>query len=99
PAGVDVWHWRDVDVMPKQKLSAKTERERNMLAAWHLETGRLTQLGKEPTEQVTPVKHQRFAYAENWAAYAMERSIGRPAADLYLVDLESGERTKIKDRV
>jgi len=99
PASVDVWHWRDVDVMPKQKLSAKADRERNMLAAWHLETGRLVQLGKERTEQVTPVKHQRFAFAANWTAYAMERSIGRPAADLYLVDLASGERTKIKARV
>ncbi len=98
-AGVDVWHWRDVDVMPRQKVSAKAERERNMLAAWHLETGRLVQLAKEPTEQVTPVKHQRFAYAANWTAYAMDRSIGRPAADLYLVDLTTGDRTKIKDRV
>ena len=99
PAGVDVWHWRDVDVMPKQKLSAKTDRERNMLAAWHLESGRLVQLGKEPSEQVTPVKHQSLAYAANWTAYAMDRSIGRPAADLYLIDLTTGDRTKIKDRV
>jgi hypothetical protein len=99
PAGVDVWHWRDVDVMPKQKLSAKADRERNMLAAWHLEAGRLAQLGKERTEQVTPVKHQRFAFAANWTSYAMERSIGRSAADLYLIDLANGERTKIKDRV
>jgi dipeptidyl aminopeptidase/acylaminoacyl peptidase len=99
PAGVDVWHWRDVDVMPKQKLSAKADRERSMLAAWHLEAGRLVQLGKERTEQVTPVKHQRFAFAANWTPYAMERSIGRTAADLYLIDLASGERTKIKDRV
>jgi dipeptidyl aminopeptidase/acylaminoacyl peptidase len=98
PAGVDVWHWRDVDVMPKQKLSAKADRERSMLAAWHVENGRFVQLGKELAEQVTPVKHQPFAYAENWSAYAMDRSIGRPAADLYVVDLGSGDRTKIKER-
>src|SRR5262249_8102299 len=90
PAGVDVWPWRDVDVMPKQKLSAKADRERNMLAAWHVDAGRLVQLGKEPTEQVTPVKRQRFAYAESWSAYAMDRSIGRPNADLSLVDLLTG---------
>ena len=30
--------------MPKQKLSAKTDRERNMLAAWHLEAGRLVEV-------------------------------------------------------
>jgi hypothetical protein len=99
PAGVDVWHWRDVDVMPKQKLSAKADRERSMLAAWHVESGRFVQLAKELTEQVTPVKHQAFAYAATWSAYAMDRSIGRPSADLSLVDLASGERTKIRERV
>src|SRR6476620_2506378 len=39
PAGVDVWHSRDIDVMPKQKLGARTDRQRNMLAAWHVESG------------------------------------------------------------
>src|SRR5262249_16776451 len=99
PAGVDVWHWRDVDVIPKQKISAKTDRGRSLLAAGHLDSNKVVQLGVDLTEQVTPVKHQPFAYAANWTSYAMERSIGRPAADLYLVDLASGNRTKIKERV
>jgi hypothetical protein len=29
----------------------------------------------------------------------MDRSIGRPAADLSLIDLTTGERTKIKERL
>jgi hypothetical protein len=52
-----------------------------------------------PAEQVTPIKHQKLAYAANWAAYAMDRSIGRPAADLYLIDLATGDRTKIRERL
>ena len=51
------------------------------------------------TEQVTPLKHQKLAYAANWTSYAMDRSIGRPAADLYLIDLDRGERTMIKERL
>ncbi len=99
PAAVDVWHARDVDVMPKQKLSARNDRQKNLLSAWHVETGKFVQLGKEPTEQVTPIKHQKLAVAANWTTYAMDRSIGRPAADLSLIDLATGERTKIKDRL
>jgi dipeptidyl aminopeptidase/acylaminoacyl peptidase len=99
PAGVDVWHSHDVDVMPKQKLSARNDRQKNLLAAWHLEGGRFVPLGKDLAEQVTPLKHQKLAYAANWTSYAMERSIGRPAADLYLLDLDRGERTKIKERL
>jgi dipeptidyl aminopeptidase/acylaminoacyl peptidase len=99
PAAVDVWHSRDVDVMPRQKISARNDRQRNFLSAWHVETAQFVQLGKDLAEQVTPIKHQKLAYATNWAAYAMDRSIGRPAADLYLIDLATGERTKIKERI
>jgi dipeptidyl aminopeptidase/acylaminoacyl peptidase len=99
PAGVDVWHSRDVIVMPKQKIDARQERQRNLLAAWHVDAERLTQLGQERDEQVTPLKYQKLGYVTNWAAYSMERTIGRPAADLYLIDLASGERVKIKERL
>ncbi|MBO0860621.1 MAG: S9 family peptidase [Chloracidobacterium sp.] len=97
PASVDVWNSRDVVVMPKQKIDARLERQKNMLAAWHVDADRLTRLGRERDEQVTPLKYQKFGYVTNWAAYAMERTIGRPAADLYLVDLATGERAKIKE--
>ena len=99
PAAVDVWHARDIDVMPKQKLSVKNDRQRNLLAAWYVDASQFVQLGKDSAEQVTPIKHQKVAFATNWNAYAMDRSIGRPAADLYLIDLASGERTKIKERI
>ncbi len=99
PAGVDVWHSRDVIVMPKQKLDARADRQRNFLAAWSIDAGRFTQLGQEREEQVAPLKYQKLGYVTNWSKYAMERTIGRPSADLYLVDLASGERTKIKERL
>ncbi|MBI3404575.1 MAG: S9 family peptidase, partial [Acidobacteria bacterium] len=99
PPAVDVWHSRDVEVMPRQKISARTDRQKNMLAAWHLEQGKFTQLGKDPEEQVTPLKHKKAAYAANWSAYAMDRTIGRPTADLYLIDLVTGDRSKVKEHL
>lgn len=98
-ASVDVWHARDIEVIPRQKLSARADRQRNLLAAWHVASGAFVQLGKESAEQVTPLKRQTLAYAANWAPYAMERTIGRPAADIALVDLASGARTKLVDRI
>jgi dipeptidyl aminopeptidase/acylaminoacyl peptidase len=97
PAAVDVWHWRDADVMPKQKKSAKTDAQKSMLAAWHLSDGSLTPLAHSLTEQVTPLKQGNIALVKDWTAYAMNRSIGRPAADVSLIDLASGARTKIRD--
>jgi dienelactone hydrolase len=99
PPSVAVWNWHDVEVMPHQKLSAKRNRQKNMLAAWNVSNGQFVQLGKDLFEEVTPFKHQQLAVAANWSSYAMERSIGRPAADISLVDLSNGTRTKIQDRL
>jgi len=97
--GVDVWHWKDTEVMAYQSKNASQEGRRNMLAALHVDSGTLTQLGHEITEQVTPLKHGNLAYAAEWKEWALERSIGRPFADIYLVDLSTGQRTKIKDKL
>src|SRR5207302_11012137 len=71
----------------------------NMLAAWHLDKNSLVPLGKDLDERVTWLKHQSLAVAANWSAYAMERSIGRPAADISLVDISNGARTKIQEHL
>jgi dipeptidyl aminopeptidase/acylaminoacyl peptidase len=98
-ASVDIWHWRDIDVQPKQKKGAEQDRHRNLLAVWHVDQNQFVQLGRELLGQVTPLKHQNAAYSMEWKAYAMDRSIGRPAADLYLVDLATGKPTRIQERL
>jgi len=100
PSTVEVWHWKDVLVMPYQKNNAARLRERHMPAAWHLDTGAFVELGKDPVnEQVSPIKRAPVAYVAEWSKYAMNRTIGRPAADLYLQDLKTGARTKILDGI
>jgi len=100
---VEVWHAKDIIVMPKQKIDAPSDRRRSLLVAWHLESGRLVPLAKDlANEQVTPIRRTTLGYVAEWSKYAMDRTIGRPAADLSLVDLATGDRTpfraKINDR-
>ena len=54
PAAVEVWHAKDVDVMPRQKINARTDRQRNTLAAWHVDTNRFVPLGTDLFERVAP---------------------------------------------
>lgn len=98
-ASVDIWHARDVEVIPRQKLNLRNDRQRNLLSAWHVGTNAFVQLARETTEQVTPLKRQKLAYVASWGPYAMDRSIGRRAADIALVDVATGARTKLVDRI
>ncbi len=95
---VEVWHARDVFVMPLQKSQAESDRRANMLAAFHFATGKLTVLGRDPVnEDVTPIPGGKHAFAAEWSKYAFNRTIGRPDADLYLVNVQTGERTKVRE--
>ncbi|MGW8266851.1 MAG: prolyl oligopeptidase family serine peptidase [Longimicrobiales bacterium] len=100
PSTVQIWHWTDVFVMPWQSRHGAQDRERNMLAAWHVESGRFVQLGQDLIEErVTPIPGSDQVYVEEWSRYAMERSIGRYGADLYLQDMNTGERTPIRENI
>ncbi|MCJ7680081.1 MAG: prolyl oligopeptidase family serine peptidase, partial [Candidatus Aminicenantes bacterium] len=100
PATIEIWHWKDVFVMPWQKIHADQDRRRNMLTAWHIDRGTFVQLGRDAiNEQVEPIPGTKLAYVVEWSKYAMERSIGRTGADLYLQDISTGERTKLRDNI
>ena len=95
-ADVNVWHPKDAEVMPFQQKSAAQARRRNVLGAWHVESGRFVTLGDAHTETITPLEGRPFALAQTWTPYAMERSIGRGSVDLSLVDLATGARTPLR---
>ena len=97
PADVAVWHWKDTVVMSAQQNRAAADRRRNHLSVWHVDSGRFVQLGRSFEENVTPVEGQPFAYIRDGGPYAMARSIGRRTADLYLADLDTGERTLLRE--
>jgi dipeptidyl aminopeptidase/acylaminoacyl peptidase len=96
---VDVWHPRDVDVMPKQKVGATRDRQRSLLAAWALGAKSPVVLGHDYYEQVAPLKSKNLAYAVSWSSSALDRSWGRFGTSIIsLVDTTTGERTKVVDR-
>ena len=99
PPTVDVWHPRDVDVMPKQKAGASRDRQRNLLAAWTLARPSAVVLGKDFYEQLTPLKAPNLAYAVSWTASALDRSWGRfGTASIALVDTTTGQRKTVVER-
>jgi dipeptidyl aminopeptidase/acylaminoacyl peptidase len=100
PAGVDIWHWRDTIVVPRQKSLMSTTRLESSTAAWHVSDNRLVSLAMHPLEDVRAIKHRpATVLMVDRKAYAMERSIGRVYADVYTINVATGERTKVKDRI
>jgi dienelactone hydrolase len=85
--------------MPRQKINARRERERSMLAAWSLADGRFVRIAQTIGEEATPIKRSTRVVVVDTNAFAMERSIGRGYANIATVDLGSGARAEIAQRI
>jgi dipeptidyl aminopeptidase/acylaminoacyl peptidase len=96
---VQVWHPSDPVVMARQKIDARRERERSMLAAWRLSDGRLVRIAESLSEEATPIPRSARALIIDTTPFAMERSIGRVYANIWTSDLQSGARTKVAERL
>lgn len=99
PAGVEVWHAADIDIMPQQKLRASQEKRRNFLAVWHITSDKFVQLGTELTEDVSLVEGQSIAVGTDQTPYDRDRMFGPAYQDVYLIDVATGNATRIKGKL
>jgi len=99
PSTVQIWHARDVDIYPEQKVQARRDREDNFLSAWHLDGGRFVQLATDLVEDVQIVEGDRYAFGTDQSPYESVRMFGPVYRDLYLIDVATGAATLVKEHV
>ena len=96
---VQVWHAKDVRIMPMQKVQEQQDLQRTLLTAWHLGDGRVVQIGTDLLETARVLRGDRYATETDRKPYAFGAKFGRPYSDVYVVDVKSGERRKALERV
>lgn len=102
PADVQVWHADDVEIIPRQEVQAEQDRRDNYLAAWHLgenASDRWTRLGTEKTEDVQVLEGGARAVGLDQTPYQEERMFGPVYHDLYVIDVATGERERVAQKV
>jgi dipeptidyl aminopeptidase/acylaminoacyl peptidase len=96
---VEIWHARDVDIIPEQRVRANQNQRRNALAAWHLQGDRLVELTRDQAENVSLSRNSRVAVVLDGQPYDTERMFGPARSDVYVVDVATGQRTQVQQRV
>lgn len=99
PADVDIWHALDERIIPMQKLQEQRDREKSYLSAWHIDEGRFVRLGTDYDETITLLAGQKYATETDRTPYIVDGMFGRRWYDIDLIDVATGERTRVVDRV
>lgn len=96
---VDVFHWKDDRIQTVQEQQARWDRMFTWAATWDPGSGRFTRLTDEEMRDIQLSDHNRFAVGRNEEPYESDINWGVSPADLYRVDLETGERTLFANKV
>ncbi|YCM44561.1 prolyl oligopeptidase family serine peptidase [Verrucomicrobiaceae bacterium 227] len=96
-SNVEVWHSRDVEIMPLQKKKATQLKNPKRRSVWWLDTGKLVQLGTELTEQVNLLRSGTHAMGVDYTPHERTAMFGPRLFDLYLIDATTGERECIEE--
>jgi dipeptidyl aminopeptidase/acylaminoacyl peptidase len=99
PSDVQVWHAKDVRIMPMQKAQEQQDLQRTLLTAWHLGDGHVVRIGTDLLETARVLRGDRYATETDRKPYGFGAKFGRPYSDVYVVDVQSGERRKAIEKV
>lgn len=99
PANVEIWHAKDVDIWPTQRVQASRNRRENFLSVWHLDNNRFVQLANDLTENVRLIEGQKKAIGTDETPHDRVRMFGPAYRDIYVIDVATGDRTLVKERL
>ena len=96
---MEVWHPRDTNVISEQKLRLARDRDRHVVAAWHVAENRIVPLGTNVKETMQLPRSGTRAMALDDTPYESTGMFGRHFTDVYKVDLTTGARAKVATKL
>jgi len=98
-ANVDVWHWKDTEAQSVQIVRLQQERRATYPAAYLLASGTFVRLADSAMRTVTTTANGKWGVGRNDAAYRGTVEWGASKADLYRVNVETGEKSLIAGKL
>ncbi|SKA02197.1 S9 family peptidase [Sediminibacterium ginsengisoli] len=87
--GVDIWHWKDPEIQPRQKITFGQDKDASFLSVWNISSNAFHQLAKENTPVAQLGGKQQYAVIATDKMY--KPAFKEDYADFYLVNARTGE--------
>lgn len=96
---VEIWHTNDVRMFVQQKTQEQRDLRSTLLTAWRIGDGKVIQIGTDLNEQAVALEGGNYATETDTKPYGWGQKFGRDDEDIYVVDLSSGARTRVLQKV
>ena len=96
---LDIWHWQDPRINSAQKQEWNREKDRTYRAVLYTDSGRVVPLASLDVPDVSVPENPRVALATSEVPYLIAATWGEGGRDVYIVDLVSGDKRKILEKV
>ncbi len=96
---MDIWHWNDPRIKPNQKIWWRQNKNRTFSAVYHLNTKKWVQLANLDVPEVEFTENPNYTVGYNDTPYLKEITWDGWYHDLYTVNLVTGYRQKVKERI
>jgi dipeptidyl aminopeptidase/acylaminoacyl peptidase len=96
---VEIWHPNDVRLIPSQRSSESRDLRATMLLAWRLGDDKVMQVGTDVLENANALEGARYAVEIDRKPYPWGQKFGRNDQDVWVVDLSTGARSKVLEKV
>jgi dipeptidyl aminopeptidase/acylaminoacyl peptidase len=94
--GVDVWHYADKEIQPRQKITFGQDRNRSHLAVWWANNNRFVRIGDDNQPSTSLSEDHKMAIALNPDDY--KPAFKEDYADYFIVDTRTGTKTQLHQR-
>jgi dipeptidyl aminopeptidase/acylaminoacyl peptidase len=97
--GLQIWHSSDRRIFARQQASQDSDERRTLLSVWHLDEARVVQIGTDQRASAQLLEGWTRAIEQTQEPYAWGEMFGRPYSDTWVVDVGTGEREQVLERV
>lgn len=96
---VEVWHWKDAQLHPQQKVRQKREEKRAYKVVWHPDNGNFVNLGSKEIPEIRTGDEGNATKVLGYDSTPYEKVTsweGGPAGkDMYIIDTKTGKKELI----
>ncbi len=95
-AGVDIWHWKDPEIQPRQKVTYNRDKEQSLLAVWNMGSDKFLQIASDTVPAASITGDREFVVISTKEKY--KPAFKEDYADFYLVNATTGQKKLLLER-